>query len=324
MLSGRTLLTSTAIAVFVGSALAADNGASLSGNREQTGPQAADSRPAVDLEWDNAIMIFAGELQLVEDETSTRASLSEGPSLSDSGKKSKRRSKGPQMADSQRQKPVAGHCGNDDFPQDWDVPRLSTAPTIIEVPFTLSTDSDGPTFISLDRLAADFDLYQAEFSKAENDSPEIIGEIFIGENDRYSLGTFKASKEGTSLVKLSRVRVDKVKKKTIRLHLSAKSSLAYSGEFDWGSLLKVVDHKEKPAGRIVIDWENASSEQEDDDNDETISVRGDLTNDGMVNTGDFNALLAAWGTQEGDLNGDGNTNGQDLGIMLGLMEGCWG
>ena len=321
MLSGRTLLASTAIAVFVGSALAADDGASLSGNREQTGPQAAESRPAVDVEWDNAIMILAGELQLVEDETYTRGSLSEGPSLSSSGKKSERRYKGPQMADSQRQKPVAGHCGNDDFPQDWDAPRLSTAPTIIEFPFTLSTDSDGPSFISLDRLSADFDLYQAEFSKAENDSPEIIGEIFIGENDRFSLGSFSATKEGTRLRELTRVRVDKVRMQTIRLRLSANSSLVYTGEFDWSSLLKVVDHKGKPVGHIVIDWENASSEQDDD---ETFTLLGDLTNDGMVNTGDFNALLAAWGTQEGDLNGDGNTNGQDLGIMLGLMEGCWG
>lgn len=42
----------------------------------------------------------------------------------------------------------------------------------------------------------------------------------------------------------------------------------------------------------------------------------DFDCDGSVDGGDLGALLAAWGTPDGDLNGDGTTDGADLGVLL--------
>ena len=323
MHSGRTLLTATAIAALSGAALGTDGDRSLSGNRQHQGPPAAAQQPAVDVEWDEAIMILAGELELVEDQEYSRPSLSVRATLAGSGDGSHRHPVGPDQAVTKPRKAVAGHCGTDDFFQDWDVPRFSEAPTIIEVPFRVRRDSsEKPSFISVDKLKASFNIYPAESSAESEEEPQIIGEIFIGENGRYSLATFSASKNRTSLDTFTRVPVDAIREYTLVLRLSSNSSLAYAGELDLGSLLKVEDRKAKPAGDVDIDWSNARVRQQEDDS--AIGPRGDLTGDGLVNTGDFNALLSAWGTEDGDLNGDGATNGQDLGIMLLLMETCWG
>ena len=317
MLSGRTLLTtSAALSVLAGSAFAADDGAELANQRSQSGSS------EVAIELIGEIMVVAGDFQLVSENSYTRPSLSEEPRFSPRGHKPERRYGSLLHADSRRVKPVSGQCGNDDFGGDWDVPRLSTAPTIIEVPFTLQTSGKEPIFVALNRISADFQLFHADSSPVDNGSPEVIGEVFLGDSDRFSLGTFSASDDGVRVERANTIRASRIKKHTIRLRLSAKASLAYVGELDLGSLVHVVDSKGKSVGDVKIDWDNVSSQKKDDD--ETLSRFGDLTGDGLVNTGDFNALLVAWGTQDGDLNGDGTTDGLDIGIMLSLMESCWG
>ena len=42
----------------------------------------------------------------------------------------------------------------------------------------------------------------------------------------------------------------------------------------------------------------------------------DFDCDGSIDGADLGALLAAWGTPDGDLNGDGTTDGADLGVLL--------
>ena len=53
------------------------------------------------------------------------------------------------------------------------------------------------------------------------------------------------------------------------------------------------------------------------------STPGDFNGDGLVNGGDLGALLAAWGTDNPDidLSGDGVIDGGDLGIFLSLWTG---
>lgn len=54
----------------------------------------------------------------------------------------------------------------------------------------------------------------------------------------------------------------------------------------------------------------------------TVSLRGDLNNDGNIDGGDIGLLIGNWGgTGIGDLNGDGIVDSADLGIMLGLFTG---
>ncbi len=48
----------------------------------------------------------------------------------------------------------------------------------------------------------------------------------------------------------------------------------------------------------------------------------DLTGDGVVNVSDFLALLAAWGTPDGDIDGDGDTGVTDFLELLGAWGPC--
>ena len=51
----------------------------------------------------------------------------------------------------------------------------------------------------------------------------------------------------------------------------------------------------------------------------SISLLGDLNNDGDVDGADLGVLLGAWGTDGADLDGDGTTDGSDFGILLSLF-----
>lgn len=51
----------------------------------------------------------------------------------------------------------------------------------------------------------------------------------------------------------------------------------------------------------------------------TVSLFGDLNEDGSIDGADLGVMLGAWGTDGGDLNEDGTTDGADFGILLALF-----
>lgn len=58
---------------------------------------------------------------------------------------------------------------------------------------------------------------------------------------------------------------------------------------------------------------------------EPADCTGDFNNDGIVDGGDFGALLSAWGPCSGcpqDLDGNGNVDGGDVGLFLALWGPC--
>ena len=97
---------------------------------------------------------------------------------------------------------------------------------------------------------------------------------------------------------------------------------------------QIVEGKMPPNGpplpaaqiQLIIDWINEGAKNNDDDHDDThkVSLRGDVNDDGVVNTMDLLLVASqfgATGMTNADINGDGIVDAQDLVLVAIAFDG---
>ncbi|MCH2160307.1 MAG: hypothetical protein MK085_00390 [Phycisphaerales bacterium] len=220
-----------------------------------------------------------------------------------------------EFASSSRPNEPFGHCGTDDYSFDTKGPSLESPRILVELPLSISLRSAKPTFISASRPSAAVELMQAETMPAGKPSSGLVGTIYAGSKGRHVLGTFRMAEGEYEFVSAGRVPTDEVIDGPIFLGLGGEEGLGFAGEIKLDDIFQITDADGKKAGDVRV---------HDDDEEADLGPFGDLTGDGLVNQGDFVALMNAWGTSEGDLNHDGTTDGVDLGLLLEHLNSCWG
>ena len=212
-------------------------------------------------------------------------------------------------------RPQHGRCGTDDYIFDTkDNPSLSGPRVLIELPLSITYRSAEATFISAGRPSAAFDLMEPEFESSDKPSSGLVGTFYIGSKRPRVLGTFRMTEGKYEFASAGRVSTSDLSDGPIYLGLGGNDDLEFAGEICFEDMFQITDADGNKAGDVRVD----------DDEEAELGPFGDLTGDGLVNQGDFVALMNAWGTSEGDLNHDGTTNGVDLGLLLEHLSSCWG
>ena len=209
-----------------------------------------------------------------------------------------------------------GRCGTDDHNWESDEYQFQGVRFTVEIPLELKSDGSSKTYLTAHRPYIALGM----FGEAEGSSPELTGSIHGGRDGRVEIGTFSYSENEYEFTSAPRVQLTKLAGYPVLLSLDGMDGVGFYGEMDFDGAFELTDDRD----RKVQDLNFSQWESQQDEEEAQFGVYGDLTGDGMVNQGDFSRMLAAWGTEEGDLNGDGTTDGQDLGLLIQELDSCWG